>query len=108
MDTKTLVVGKKVVMDNGPYLAGLGTVVKVTPKGAIVRLERSSGPVPEPEYALMQFDANGKVCDSTHLGYKGTKNADGLPCSFECCDPFELTTISADDFYRANGGKAGH
>lgn len=103
MDTSKLVVGQQVVMDNGPYLAGLGTVVEVTSEGAIVRLERSSGPVPEPEDALMQFDANGKVCDSTHLGYKGTKNEDGLPCSFECGDPFELTTISVDDFYRANG-----
>ena len=67
-----------------------------------MQLERSSGPVPEPKDALMQFDANGKVCNSTHLGYKGTSNENDLPCSYECDDPFELSTTSADDFYRAN------
>ena len=47
MDTKMLVVGQQVVMGNGPYLAGLATVVKVSPEGAIVRIDLATGPMPE-------------------------------------------------------------
>jgi len=99
MDTKKLVVGHQVVMHNGRYLAGLGTIIKTVPEGVIVRIDLATGPMPD--NSLVRFDTNGKVCDSKDLGYSGPEN-NGLPCSFECRDPWELTEDSVAIFFKAN------
>ena len=55
MDTKTLVVGQKVLLESGVY-CNAGTVVKVTPKG--VDVQTSLLDLPEDE--LLHFDNEGR------------------------------------------------
>jgi hypothetical protein len=89
MDTKTLAVGQKVVMGSGLY-ACLGTVVKATPEGVIVRTDLQSNITLEGQ--LCRFDINGKACDSTGTGMfePGSWEHNGIPSTFEC-GPWEIT-----------------
>jgi hypothetical protein len=102
MDATKLHVGQQVVMENGP-LGGLGTVVSVGASGVVVRIDIATGPMPE--NSLIQFYAQGKVQDSRHLGYHGPTNDHGLPRSFECDTPWELTDGTVAGFWRANRGR---
>jgi hypothetical protein len=97
MDTKTLVVGQKVVMESGPY-GCLGTVVKATPEGVIVRTDLHSNITLEGQ--LCRFDINGKACDSSDLGYESTTQKGGIPGRHEC-GPWELTDHDATAFLQS-------
>ena len=82
MDTKTLAVGQDVYMVSGWYMQK-GKVVKVTPSGVEVQLDKGS--------YLIRFDTNGKACDSRDI-YKGNMEWNGIPGTFEC-GPWELTNV---------------
>jgi len=97
MDTKTLVVGQKVVMGSGPY-GCLGTVVKVTPEGVIVRTDLHSNITLEGQ--LCRFDINGKACDSSDLGYESITQKGGIPGTHEG-GPWELTDHDATAFLQS-------
>ena len=97
MDTKTLVVGQKVVMGSGPY-GCLGTVVKVTPEGVIVRTDLQSNITLAGQ--LCRFDINGKACDSSDLGYESITQKGGIPGTHEC-GPWELTNHDATAFLQS-------
>jgi len=102
MDTTRLVVGQKVVMASGPY-ACLGTVVRVTPEGVIVRTDLQSNITLAGQ--LCRFDINGNACDSSDLGYESTTQKGGIPGTHEC-GPWELTEDTAEAFFRANRHRA--
>jgi len=55
MDTKTLVVGQKVLLESGVY-CNAGTVVKVTPNGVDVQTSLLHGL----QHELLHFDKNGQ------------------------------------------------
>lgn len=101
VDIGKLTAGQKVVLRNKP-LAGLGTVIKVSPEEVIVQIDLATGPMPE--NSRVRFDANGHVCNSRDLGYRGPEEKEtGLPCSWECSTPWELMQGTVDDFFNAQG-----
>jgi hypothetical protein len=111
MDTKTLVVGQKVLLESGVY-CNAGTVVKVTPKG--VDVQTSLLDLPEDE--LLHFDNEGrsfvtelppsydpKAHPASPWGWKGNGTYE--------CGPWHIVAIISDEeiarWKEANGEVAG-
>jgi hypothetical protein len=97
MDTKTLVVGQKVLLESGVY-CNAGTVVKVTPKG--VDVQTSLLDLPEDE--LLHFDNEGrsfvtelppsydlKAHPASPWGWKGNGTYE--------CGPWHIVAIVSDE-----------
>jgi len=97
MDTKTLVVGQKVLLESGVY-CNAGTVVKVTPKG--VDVQTSLLDLPEDE--LLHFDNEGrsfvtelppsydpKAHPASPWGWKGNGTYE--------CGPWHIVAIISDE-----------
>lgn len=97
MDTKTLVVGQKVLLESGVY-CNAGTVVKVTPKG--VDVQTSLLDIPEDE--LLHFDNEGrsfvtelppsydpKAHPASPWGWKGNGTYE--------CGPWHIVAIVSDE-----------
>ncbi|MGD0507089.1 MAG: hypothetical protein ABSA27_04790 [Terriglobales bacterium] len=97
MDTKTLVVGQKVLLESGVY-CNAGTVVKVTPKG--VDVQTSLLDLPEDE--LLHFDNEGrsfvtelppsydpKAHPASPWGWKGNGTYE--------CGPWHMVAIVSDE-----------
>jgi hypothetical protein len=86
MDTKTLVVGQKVLMRSGPLYGREGVVTKITERCVEVELLRSLGPAGVKNF--MRFDINGKACDSRDINDENM-DFDGIPGTLEG-GPWEL------------------
>jgi len=97
MDTKTLVVGQKVLLESGVY-CNAGTVVKVTPEG--VDVQTSLLDLPEDE--LLHFDNEGrsfvtelppsydpKAHPASPWGWKGNGTYE--------CGPWHIVAIVSDE-----------
>jgi hypothetical protein len=59
----TVVVGQEVGIISGPYSAGQGRVIKVTPSNILVETIRVGGGLACPGGVLYEFDSEGKGCD---------------------------------------------